>query len=69
MSIGHFHFRERYRVGKMISLKLKILRPENTCVRVSIANKEVKIYRKMPSVGGAWEGKVRAGGQWARADN
>lgn len=69
MSIGHFHFRERYRVGKMISLKLKILRPENTCVKVSIANKEVKVYRKMLSVGGVWEENVRAGGQRARTGN
>lgn len=53
----------------MISLKLKILRPENTCVKVSIANKEVKVYRKMLSVGGVWEENVRAGGQRARTGN
>lgn len=53
----------------MTPLKLKILRPENTCVNVSIANKEVIVGRKMPSVGGAWEVKVRVGGQWTRAGN
>lgn len=53
----------------MIPLNLKILRPENTCVKVSIANRETMVERKMPSVGGVWEAKVRVGGQWTRAGN